>query len=199
MNLEQVFIQVQKCIFVVYSHNTLSMKCLHASFELLALLLGIISTNLYAQSINYSQWPQFRGPQACGFSENSKTATTWNFEGSKNIKWKTSIPGLGHSCPVIWDDYLFVTTAISVKSDQSLKVGLYGDIDMADDSVVHEFKVYCLNKNSGKILWEKIASKGIPKSKRHTKSSQANCTPATDGKYLVVNFGSEGLYCYDFK
>jgi len=65
--------------------------------------------------------------------------------------------------------------------------------------VVHEFKVYCIDKTSGKILWERIANKGIPKSKRHTKASQANCTPATDGKYLVVHFGSEGLYCYDFK
>ena len=175
------------------------MKNLSASFALLAFLLGIIATNLIAQSVNNTQWPQFRGPQACGFNENSKTATTWDVDKLKNIKWKIPIPGLGHSCPVIWDDYLFVTTAISEKLDQSLKVGLYGDIDMADDSVVHEFKVYCLDKNSGKIIWEKVAFKGIPKSKRHTKSSQANCTPATDGKFLVVNFGSEGLYCYDFK
>ncbi|MEI6141004.1 MAG: PQQ-binding-like beta-propeller repeat protein [Mariniphaga sp.] len=174
------------------------MKNLSASFALLVFLLGIIATNLNAQSVNNTQWPQFRGPQACGFNENAKTATTWNVEGYKNIKWKIPIPGLGHSCPVIWDDYLFVTTAISEKLDQSLKVGLYGDIDMANDSTVHEFKVYCLNKNSGKILWEKVACKGIPKSKRHTKSSQANCTPATDGKFLVVSFGSEGLFCFDF-
>jgi len=59
--------------------------------------------------------------------------------------------------------------------------------------------VYCLDKHSGKIIWERVAHRGIPKSKRHTKASQANCTPVTDGKYLVVHFGSEGLYCYDFK
>ncbi len=59
--------------------------------------------------------------------------------------------------------------------------------------------MYCLDKNSGKILWERLAHKGIPKSKRHTKASQANCTAATDGKYVVVHFGSEGLFCYDFK
>ena len=64
---------------------------------------------------------------------------------------------------------------------------------------MHELKVYCLDKNSGKIIWERVSRKGIPKSKRHTKSSQANCTPATDGKYLVVHFGSEGLYCYDIQ
>ena len=93
--------------------------------------------------------------------------------------------------------YIFVTTAVNTASSESLKVGLYGDIDEANDSDVHEFKVYCLDKNSGKIIWERVAHKGIPKSKRHTKASQANCTPATDGNYLVVHFGSEGLFCYD--
>ena len=199
MHFELYYISIQKCVFVNYPNKTLSMKNLFSFLALSAFLLALFATTLNAQSNYYDQWPQFRGPQACGFNKSSKTATTWNIEGSKSIKWKTSIPGLGHSCPVIWDNYLFVTTAVSEKLDQSLKVGLYGDIDMANDSTVHEFKVYCLDKNSGKILWEKVACKGIPKSKRHTKSSQANCTPATDGKFLVVNFGSEGLYCYDLK
>ena len=78
-------------------------------------------------------------------------------------------------------------------------MGLYGNIDEANDQMIHEFKVYCLDKNSGKILWERVAHTGLPKSKRHTKATQANCTPVTDGKSLVVNFGSEGLFCYDFK
>jgi outer membrane protein assembly factor BamB len=131
--------------------------------------------------------------------ENVKTATSWSVDSAKNIKWKTQIPGLGHSCPVVWDNFLFVTTAANSTNSESLKVGLYGDIDEANDSTEHEFKVYCLDKHSGKIIWERVAHKGIPKSKRHTKSSQANCTPVTDGKYLVVHFGSEGLYCYDLK
>lgn len=161
----------------------------------------LISFNLmsYSQTDYNQQWPSFRGPWAYGFIDNVKTPTAWSVDSSKNIKWKTPIPGLGHSCPIIWDNYLFVTTATSEKKDESLKVGLYGDIDMAADSGIMEFKVYCLDKNNGKIIWEKVAQKGIPKSKRHTKSSQANCTPATDGKYLVVHFGSEGLYCYDLK
>jgi outer membrane protein assembly factor BamB len=175
------------------------MKTTSLTITLSILLFFAFSAQLFSQADYKDQWPGFRGPYALGHIQNAKTAVTWDIDQLRNIKWKIPIPGLGHSCPVIWDDFLFVTTAISEKSDQSLKVGLYGDIDMADDSVVHEFKVYCLDKNSGKILWEKVASKGIPKSKRHTKSSQANCTPATDGKYLVVNFGSEGLYCYDFK
>lgn len=159
--------------------------------------MWFVSAELLAQTSSKNQWPGFRGPDACGYIEGAKTAVTWNVENSKHIKWKTAIPGLGHSSPVIWNDKVFVTTATSEKMEESLKVGLYGDIDMANDSDIHEYKVYCLEKYSGNILWEKVACRGIPKSKRHTKASQANCTPATNGKYLVVNFGSEGLYCYD--
>lgn len=164
----------------------------------LTLFLGLFFiTKISAQTDYNQQWPSFRGPYGKGFIENEKTTTKWSIDSSINVKWRTAIPGLGHSCPIIWDNRLFITTAINTKNAESLKVGLYGDIDEANDSVEHEFKVFCLDKNNGKILWEKIAHRGIPKSKRHTKSSQANCTPATDGKYLVVHFGSEGLYCFD--
>ncbi|HET6557402.1 MAG TPA: PQQ-binding-like beta-propeller repeat protein [Prolixibacteraceae bacterium] len=163
------------------------------------LLLSIFCLEAFSQTSYDQQWPSFRGPWANGFMANAKTAAIWNAESGENIKWKTPIPGLGHSSPIIWDNYLFITTAVNATQSESLKVGLYGDIDEANDSAVHEFKVYCLDKTSGKILWERVAHKGIPKSKRHTKASQANCTAATDGKVVVVHFGSEGLYCYDFK
>ncbi|MBL8189477.1 MAG: PQQ-binding-like beta-propeller repeat protein, partial [Acidobacteria bacterium] len=56
-----------------------------------------------------------------------------------------------------------------------------------------------LDKKTGKIKWEKVAYEGVPKTKRHIKSSFASSTPVTDGKYVVAFFGSEGLYCYDLK
>ncbi|MDD2304126.1 MAG: PQQ-binding-like beta-propeller repeat protein [Prolixibacteraceae bacterium] len=173
------------------------MKRINLPFYYISILFLISFLKTQAQTEYNQQWPQFRGPWGRGFVENAKTATTWNVETGEHIKWKTEIPGLGHSCPVIWGNYLFVTTAVNTTNSESLKVGLYGDIDEANDSVVHEFKVYCLDKASGKIIWERVAHKGIPKSKRHTKASQANCTPSTDGKHLIVHFGSEGLYCYD--
>jgi len=175
------------------------MKQRFTTLILLIILVASQNQNLRAQTDYNQQWPGFRGPMGCGFIDNIETATSWNIETGEHIKWKTAIPGLGHSCPVIWDNLLFVTTAASNLKNESLKVGLYGDIDEANDSVEHEFRVYCLDKNSGKIIWERIAHKGIPKSRRHTKASQANCTPATNGKYLVVHFGSEGLFCYDLK
>jgi outer membrane protein assembly factor BamB len=168
-------------------------------FSLLAILLAFFQQSGIAQTAYDNQWPGFRGPWGRGYIDSAKTPAAWSMDSARNVKWKTPIPGLGHSCPVIWNDRLFITTASSEKNDESLKIGLYGDIDEADDNRVLEFKVYCLDKNTGKIIWERIAHKGIPKSKRHTKSSQANCTPATDGNYLVVHFGSEGIYCYDLK
>ncbi|MCO6438739.1 MAG: PQQ-binding-like beta-propeller repeat protein [Phycisphaerae bacterium] len=141
-------------------------------------------------------WPQFRGPHARGVAKGFALPTRWNASETNNVRWKAPIPGLGHSSPVIWGDKLFVTTAISAKGD-SLKVGLYGDISPVLDKSEHEWKVYCLDKMSGEIKWERTAHKGVPTFYRHTKATQANCTPATDGEHLVVFFGSEGLFCYD--
>ncbi len=156
-------------------------------------VLFILSIGLFAQNIN-EQWPGFRGLEARGYLDNANTPVSWDINNNNNIKWKTKIPGLGHSCPVVWGNKLFVTTAVGENDDEYLKVGLYGDIDMADEKGSYKFKVYCLNKNTGEIIWERIAHEGVPKSKRHTKSSQANATPSTDGKHLIVCFGSEGLY-----
>jgi len=162
------------------------------------ILLLLLFANLSSQTDYMDQWPGFRGPFAKGFISQGEAPATWNVTSGENIRWKTEIPGLGHSCPVIWDDHLFVTTAISSTGDDYLKVGLYGDIDMVDDQTVHQFKLYCLDKNTGKITWERLCHEGVPVTRRHTKSSHASATPATDGEHLVAYFGSEGLYCYNF-
>ena len=80
------------------------------------------------------------------------------------------------------------------------RAGLYGDVDTAEDfKLRHQWKVYCLDKLTGKIVWERVAVEGVPKIKRHIKSTHANSTPATDGRHLIAFFGSEGLFCYDLK
>jgi outer membrane protein assembly factor BamB len=144
-------------------------------------------------------WPSFRGPAASGIAEGYATPATWNVEQTRNVQWKTPIPGLGHSSPIVWGDRVFVTGAISGQEKPQLKVGLYGDVTPVTDDTVHQWKIYCLDRKTGRIVWERTAHTGVPKIKRHPKSTQANSTPATDGKSVVVFFGSEGLYCYDFK
>jgi outer membrane protein assembly factor BamB len=163
------------------------------------LLISFFILNAAAAQDDYmNQWPQFRGPFASGIVESKALPDHWDATTGENIRWKIKIPGLGHSSPVVWGDRIFLTTAISGSGNDSLKVGLYGDIDEVGDRSIHEFRVYCIDKNTGEIVWERLAHKGIPVTERHTKSSHANPTPATNGRYVVVFFGSDGMYCYDF-
>jgi outer membrane protein assembly factor BamB len=163
------------------------------------LLISLLLTFCLSAPAAAQNWPSFRGPNASGVADGKPVPATWNAEKNVNIAWKTAIPGLAHSSPVVWGEMVFITSAISSDPKPELRVGLYGDVDSAKDVSKHTWKVYALNKQTGKILWERIAYEGVPKTKRHTKATFANSTPATDGKYVVVFFGSEGLYCYDVK
>ncbi|MFC2123490.1 PQQ-binding-like beta-propeller repeat protein [Bacteroidota bacterium] len=145
------------------------------------------------------QWSMYRGYFASGVLDNANLPDTWDAESGENIMWKIEVPGLGLSSPVIWGDKLFITTAISEQDKSGLKTGIYGDIDPVEDESEHEWIVYCLDKHTGKILWERTSHKGIPEQKRHPKSTHANSSVATDGNYVVAFFGSEGLYCYDLE
>lgn len=138
-------------------------------------------------------WPSFRGENASGNGDGQGAVTEWNAADGKNVRWKTPIPGISVASPVIWGNKVFVTTAVSSGGDKTFRTGLYGDVAPVNDLSEHAFKVYCLDKASGKILWEQTAFTGVPKVKRHTKSSQANSTPATDGTRVVALFGSIGL------
>ena len=156
------------------------------------LVLTAICTAAQAQN-----WPQFRGPGATGVVEGPARPVTWDASKSLNVRWKTAIPGLSHASPVVWGDKVFVVTAISSGAKNETRYGLFGDVAPVKDDPKHTWKVYALDKATGKILWERVAFDGMPKVKRHPKSTHADSTPVTDGKYLIVNFGSNGLYAYD--
>ncbi len=166
---------------------------------LLCSLLILVTLALTAQVKPERQWPSYRGYMSNGMLDNAALPKTFDFFVAQNIRWKTEIPGMGLSSPVVWGDRLFITTAVSGSDNSGLKPGLYGDVSPVPDSSVHEWKVYCIDKNTGRMLWEKTAYKGVSKIKRHPKSTHANSTMATDGKFAVAFFGSEGLYCYDMK
>jgi outer membrane protein assembly factor BamB len=141
-------------------------------------------------------WPQFRGPQASGLDPSAAAPIQWNVETKENVLWQTTIPGLAHSSPILWNDRIYVTTAVRPgKAD--LKVGLYGDIASANDQDSHQWRIIALDKKTGNIRWEQLGYEGIPRVKRHTKASHCNSTPATDGQRIVAIFGSEGLFCFD--
>ena len=162
--------------------------------KILLVLVICLGLGSVAQAQN---WPAFRGQNGTGVGDGNDPPTTWDAEKSTNILWKTPIPGLGHSSPIIWKDRVFVTTAISSAANSEFVHGLTDTGASANDNSKHSWRIYGLDKNTGRIIWEKTIYEGVPKVKRHVKASYANSTPATDGKYLVVSFGSEGLYCFD--
>ena len=144
------------------------------------------------------QWSMFRGYYASGSLDRAGLPSRWDIETGENIAWKTPVPGLGHSSPVIWGNHVYVTSALKQGGgDENLKTGLYGSIEPVDDSSVHEWNLYCLDKESGEVKWQRTAVTRVPRQKRHPMSSHANSTPATNGEYVVAFFGAEGLYCFD--
>ncbi len=142
-------------------------------------------------------WPSFRGPQASGIADGQHLPDTWDVQTGKNVLWRTPVPGLGHSSPIVWGDRLFVTSAVSSNPNASFRPGLYGDGDASADRSPQRWVVDALDKRSGKILWERVAVEGAPIDKRHVKSTYASSTPVTDGRIVVAWFGSQGVFAYD--
>ena len=166
---------------------------LHRVFPAAALTIIILAQPIRAESPKGINWPTFRGPAASGVADGFPLPTTWNVESGENIRWKTPIAGLAYSCPAVWGDHVYLTTAVPDEGDSLVKVGLYGSVEPVNEDKPFSFRVLCLDKKSGRVLWDKEAHKGVPKIKRHPKSSHANSTPATDGKHVVAFFGAEGL------
>jgi hypothetical protein len=138
-------------------------------------------------------WPGFRGENAIGNGDGQGAVVEWDVDTQQNIRWKTKIPGISNASPVVWGNRVFVVTAVSSAGDKTFRTGLYGDVAPVNDVSEHTWKIYSLDKTTGSILWERDAFKGAPKVKRHTKASQANSTPVTDGRRVVAIFGSIGL------
>lgn len=155
-----------------------------------------LSSRADQKNLNGS-WPSFRGPQASGIAEKQNLPDHWNVKSGENILWRTLIPGLAHSSPVVWGKQIFVTSAVSSDPKATFRPGLYGDGDASKDRSAHRWVVYAIDKRTGKINWERVAHQAEPLDKRHIKSTYANSTPATDGRIVVAWFGSQGVYAYD--
>ena len=159
---------------------------------------GTAKTPLPPAAPGAGNWPSFRGSGAAGIADSQNLPERWNPATGENILWRTTIPGLAHSSPIVWGDLLFVTSAISSRKGATFKPGLYGDGDASDDRSRHRWILYALDKHTGKITWERTAAEGEPLNKRHIKSTYASASPATDGRIVVAWFGSQGVYAYDF-
>src|ERR1051326_6372990 len=115
-----------------------------SSVILTALCLLVTTASLATQQRARADanWPSFRGADARGVADGYASPLTWDAEKSSNVLWKTAIPGIGHSSPIVWGNRIFVTTAVSGKEKDDLKIGLYGNIDSVNDDTEHRWKVY---------------------------------------------------------
>ena len=151
-----------------------------------------------------ANWPQWRGPEASGVSLESSLPMEWSE--TKNIAWKTELPGRGNSQPVIWGNKIFLTaeedTGDAPSNYKPPVHHINGEVFLHPDSVgvnkLHRLSVIALDKGSGKILWKKAAYEGTVSDYRHKKGSYASPTPIVDGKTVFAYFGNEGLFAFDF-
>jgi outer membrane protein assembly factor BamB len=159
---------------------------------------------VFITTVTAADWPQWRGADVSGVSTEKALPSEWTPE--KNIRWKSPIAGRGHSSPVIWANRIFLTTSVEgavVPGQQPPKHYINGELFKHPQSEGgdrnYSLKVLCLDRDSGKILWEQTAFDGPISDDRHKKNTYASSTPATDGYRVYAFFGSEGLYAYDFK
>ena len=160
----------------------------------LPLVLSLLATSVaFGDTEN---WPQYRGASSDGLGEGATLPETWS--ATENVVWKTAVPGWGWSSPIVWGNRVFVTSAVSEKEVPTPRVGGYpgGHVGVED---VHRWMLYCLDFETGKILWEFEAHKGIPPQMRHPRNSFASETPVTDGERVYAYFANIGLFCCDME
>ncbi len=145
----------------------------------------------------WGNWPMWRGPAATGAAGQANPPLRWSE--TENIKWKVKVPGEGSSSPVIWGDKIFFQTA--VKKEVSSAAG--GDPYAPQPETaqgkfpMYQFDVVCLDRRTGKLLWQKTACEAVPHEGHHADGNFASFSPVTDGEKVWANFGSRGVHCYD--
>ena len=159
-----------------------------------ALLSGM---SAYGQSaLDY--WPAWRGPEATGAAVKGNPPVTWSE--TENVRWKVAIPGEGSSSPIVWNDKIFFNTAIETD-----KTGAPATSESQDrpfhggeaPTNIYKFDLVCLDRNTGKLLWQKTAREDMPHEGHHPTHGFASYSPVTDGIHVWAYFGSRGLHCYD--
>ncbi|MEX2138311.1 MAG: PQQ-binding-like beta-propeller repeat protein [Pirellulales bacterium] len=145
-------------------------------------------------------WPQWRGPLGTGAAANGDPPIIWNEADGTNIRWKTPIPGRGHSTPIVWNDRIFLTTAVAFGDPLPPRPSMApGNHDNLPVTHRHRFAAIALSRSTGKILWQKTLREALPHEQGHYTGSLASNSPVTDGEHLFAFFGSFGLFCLDLE
>jgi len=172
---------------------------------LVAICLFAVSA-LVSSADPMKYWPQWRGPELNGVVPHGDPPVEWSED--KNVRWKIEIPGKGHASPIVWEEKIFILTAIETD-----KVIATQEADVAEEQLpawrrrmsgkkpsnIYKFDILAIDRRDGKILWQKTAREEPPNAGTHAEGSWASSSPITDGEHVYAYFGSHGLYCYDMQ
>ena len=168
-------------------------------------------------------WHQWRGPQSGGSTPYGDPPLHW--DESTNVQWKVRIPGSGSATPIVWDDRVFVLSAIDtgrlpaepatsaatfVSPIEASNVVAKGrnrkgrggtkganSLSVPTPTSLYRFEVLCLNRATGETLWQRTAVEEVPHEGHHPSHGYASASPTTDGRRVYASFGSRGVFCYD--
>ncbi len=181
-------------------HFHCSVLFLLVSLSLAAMVVG----EEVADSTYQHNWPHWRGPLANGVAPHANPPIAWGPD--SNIKWKVALPGRGTASPIVWNDRVYILTAIETdregerpetpdtRDPDSPKLNPF---QIEPPTHFQQFTVMCLDRSTGDLLWKKIAREAVPHEGYHHDHGYASGSPTTDGQYLYASFGSHGIYCYD--
>lgn len=143
-------------------------------------------------------WPQWRGPLATGVAPHADPPMRWSE--TENVRWKSALPGLGHSSPIVWGELVFLTTAIPYGEPvEPVPDRDPGAHDNAPVTQAQRYVVIAVRRDDGEIAWQTEVGAGLPHEGGHESASFASASPVTDGESLVAFFGSRGLFCLDLE
>lgn len=183
---------------------------------LLSGLLGCLFTATCADDgVALRNWPAWRGPASIGTAPLADPPVTWSE--TRHLRWKVAVPGQGSASPIVWEDKVFVLTAIPADSRDG--VGKTPDAgappgtpataaaaagrETAMRAMVEQpteakrFVVLALDRATGRVRWQKTLRTELPHESHHKDHGYASASPATDGDVLIASFGSHGLYGLD--
>ena len=158
----------------------------------------IASEGAYVRGQNFEKtkqnnWHQWRGPEATGFASSGSPPVRWNDR--SNIRWKFPIVGEGSSTPIIWENQVFILSAVETNRGSSRSMPAHPEAKTVPSNQIFEFVVWSLDRRNGDVLWKRVVAESVPFEGRHPSTTYAAASPTTDGKRLYVSFGSYGIFC----
>ncbi len=170
--------------------------CLPAVWKLIACQ----SASAYAQDFQTTKqnnWHQWRGPDATGVATIGIPPIRWNDQ--SNIRWKFPIVGEGSSTPIIWENQVFILSAVETNRRGTRSAPLHPEAKTTPSNQIFEFVVWSLDRRNGDVLWKRVVAESVPFEGRHPSTTYAAASPTTDGQRLYVSFGSYGVFCLTLK